>query len=63
MAEVARQKGANMGDLTLVRKARGEENHEGDRRISNGDEADVCLRSWFAAAVDVGACQRATDSR
>ncbi len=63
MAAVAAQKGANMSELTVVRKARGEEAHKGDARIAAGDDADLCLRSWFASAVDGAACKRAIDAR
>jgi len=63
MAAVAAQKGASMGELTFVRKARGDEAHKGDRRIVPGDDADRCLVSWFAAALDKDACERAANAR
>lgn len=58
MAEVVASGGANAADLTLVRKARGAENHKGGRRIDPGDDADVCLISWLGGNVDVAACRR-----
>lgn len=58
MAEVAANKGATMGELTFVRKGRGQEDHKGDTRIVVGDDADKCLVSWFAGAVDQSACSR-----
>ena len=60
MAEVAANKGATMGELTVVRKGRGQEEHKGDTRIVVGDDADKCLVSWFAGAVDTASCKRAS---
>lgn len=58
MADVAASKGAKMGDLTVVRKGRGDEEHKGGKRIVAGDDADKCLVSWFngtlAPASDAG---------
>jgi hypothetical protein len=59
MSEVAANKGATMGELTFVRKARGDEAHKGDRRIVAGDDADKCLISWFGGVVDTASCKRA----
>jgi hypothetical protein len=42
--------------LTVFRKARGDENHKGGRRIVAGDPADLCLSSWLTATVDVASC-------
>lgn len=58
MAEVVASGGAEAGNLTLVRKGRGAENHKGGRRIEPGDDADVCLVSWLGGNVDVAACRR-----
>jgi len=62
MAEVAANKGATMGDLTFVRKARGDEAHKGDRRIVPADDADKCLISWFGGVVDTATCNRAASA-
>lgn len=59
MREVAAAKGAGADRLTLVRKARGEEAHKGDRRIVPGDAADRCLLSWLSGATDTTACAAA----
>ena len=59
MREVAAAKGAGAEKLTLVRKARGEEAHKGDRRIVPGDPADRCLLSWLSGATDTTACAAA----
>lgn len=45
--------------LTLVRKARGAEAHKGGASIAAGSDADRCLVSWIAGAVDAAACDRA----
>lgn len=47
--------------LTLVRKARGAEAHKGGARITPGDDADRCVTSWLASAVDEAACARAAE--
>jgi hypothetical protein len=62
MREVAAARGAGAERLTLVRKARGEEAHKGDRRIAPGDAADRCLLSWISGATDTAACTDALAS-
>ncbi|MBK8217214.1 MAG: hypothetical protein IPK71_26110 [Myxococcales bacterium] len=62
MREVAAARGAGAERLTLVRKARGEEAHKGDRRIAPGDAADRCLLSWTSGATDTAACTDALAS-
>lgn len=62
MREVAAAKGAGAEKLTLVRKARGEEAHKGERRIVPGDPADRCLLSWLSGATDTTACAAALAS-
>ncbi|MDB4942769.1 MAG: hypothetical protein JWP97_2303 [Labilithrix sp.] len=59
MAEVVRSGGAGTERLTLVRKARFEENHKGGQRIVRGDDADVCLLTWLSSSTDQAACRRA----
>jgi hypothetical protein len=56
LALVVRDHGANAERLTLVRKARGTEQHKGGSPIAIGDPADVCLLSWLAGGVDSAAC-------
>ncbi|AKT42080.1 hypothetical protein [Chondromyces crocatus] len=47
--------------LTLVRKGRGTEYHKGNAVLVPGDDADRCLTSWLASAVDEAACERAKE--
>ena len=58
MRVVVAEHGASPERLELVRKAHGEEQHRGDRRITPGDDADKCLLTWLAGAVDTDACDR-----
>lgn len=51
------------GMLTLYRKARMTEAHEGGTRLLAGDAADRCLVSWLRATTDVGACAAAANER
>jgi hypothetical protein len=46
--------------LTVYRKARGEEEHKGGRRIVPGDPADLCLTSWLTSSVDTASCAAAS---
>ena len=59
MRDVVNDKGADPERLTLVRKAKGLEQHKGDQRIVPGDDADKCLLGWLANATDIEACDRA----
>lgn len=59
IADVAASKGAKLSELTLVRKARGEEAHKGDQRITPGDDADKCLVAWLSGARNDAACNAA----
>lgn len=59
IADVAASKGAKLSELTLVRKARGEEAHKGDTRIVPGDVADKCLVAWLSGSKDDSACKAA----
>ena len=54
--QVVREGGSEPGRLTLLRKARGVEDHEGGAVIAPGSDADRCITSWLASSVDVGAC-------
>jgi len=59
---VCEEDGRTPERLSLIRKARGEEAHKGGVRIVPGDDADLCLTSWLAAATDEAACARAAES-
>jgi len=58
LSAVVADKGASPERLTLVRKARGAENHKGGALVRAGDDSDICVTSWLAGATDVAACQR-----
>jgi len=51
--------GAAPERLTLVRKARGAEDHKGGAPFTEGDDQDTCLTSWLAGHTDAAACTRA----
>lgn len=53
--------GAEPGRLTLVRKGRGSEHHEGGVVIATGGDADRCLVSWLEGLVEAEACARAAE--
>jgi hypothetical protein len=59
MRDVVNDNGNGRERLTLVRKGRGEEDHKGDQRMVPDDEADTCLGSWLAGAVNVEKCRAA----
>jgi hypothetical protein len=59
MDEVVREGGAHPERLTLVRKARGSEHHEGRARWHEGEAGDRCLVSWLVGAVDTDSCAQA----
>jgi hypothetical protein len=46
-----------IGDLTLVRKARGAEAHEGGAPFAPDGPGERCLVSWLAGRVDTAACE------
>lgn len=52
---VVRERGAVPERLTLVRKARGAEDHKGETVVREGDAADRCVTSWLAGHTDVAA--------
>jgi hypothetical protein len=62
MAAVFADGGARPERLTLVRKARGTENHKGGALIMVGDAQDRCLTSWLAGAVLRGECLTALNT-
>lgn len=55
-------KRADPGMLTVVRKARGDEQHKGGKRITPGDAADRCLLGWLRGAPDSASCQAALNA-
>lgn len=56
------QQGARELDaLTIVRKARGSEEHKGGAPWAPGSDADRCLTSWLRGNVDVEACARSAE--
>ncbi len=55
-AEVVADWGEGAQRLTLVRKARGMEQHQGGAIAPEGGSADRCLVSWLSSAVDEAAC-------
>lgn len=46
--------------LTLVRKAKGLDNHKGGNRMASGSAMEKCLLSWLGSATDVAACNAAS---
>ncbi len=56
MALVVSDQGRDPERLTLVRKARGSENHKGGAAIAAGSAADHCILSWLSSDVDDTAC-------
>jgi hypothetical protein len=59
MRDVVKAGGAGPERLTIVRKARNDEDHKGQQRIKHGDDADRCLLTWLSSSVDVAACNAA----
>ena len=62
IANVFANQGANADDLTMIRKARGEEAHKGGALITPGDAQDICLVSWLASATNTAACAAAVST-
>jgi hypothetical protein len=59
ISAVVKDNGARPERLTLVRKARNAEKHEGQQIFVPGSDDDRCLTSWLANAVDVKLCSDA----
>jgi len=57
LALVVRDQGANPERLTLLRKARGAENHKGGAAIALGSPSDRCLLSWLSGQVEQASCE------
>jgi hypothetical protein len=56
LSAVVADHGANPERLTLVRKARGAEDHKGGSLVVVGDDSDKCITSWLAGTLDTAAC-------
>jgi hypothetical protein len=53
---VVREAGADPERLTLVRKARNREDHEGGEALPPASDGDRCLTTWLAGAPAFSAC-------
>jgi hypothetical protein len=56
MSAVVAERGRAPERLTLVRKARGLEEHQGGAALQAGDPAYQCVLSWLASAIDEPSC-------
>jgi hypothetical protein len=56
--QVVRESGTGPERLTVVRKALDMEEHIGGQAIAPGSDAERCVESWLASAIDFGACER-----
>lgn len=63
MRRVIDARAAGREQLTLYRKARGDEDHKGDRLWASGDDADLCFATWLAQTTDVAKCDAATKAK
>jgi len=63
MRRVVDARAAGREQLTLYRKARGDEDHKGDKLWATGDEADLCFATWLARTTDVAKCDAATKAK
>jgi hypothetical protein len=59
LSQVVASGGATPERLTLVRKARGTENHKGGAVIVPGDARDVCMTTWLEGHAEASACAAA----
>ncbi len=48
--------------LTMVRKARGIEQHKGGQLVTVGDPLDTCIVGWLTGEGDAGACNMVLDT-
>ena len=58
LSQVVEDHGADPDRLTLIRKARGLEDHKGGQRMVIGDDADLCVTGWLAGTPNEAACLR-----
>ena len=61
MSDVVAERGSAPERLTLVRKARGLEDHKAGALLRAGDPADRCVTSWLASATDEEQCALGAD--
>jgi hypothetical protein len=59
MSLVISEGGAHPERLTLLRKARGTEDHKGLALWAEGDPQDQCVTSWLAGHTDPAICAQA----
>lgn len=59
MSLVVTEGGAHPERLTLLRKARGTEDHKGLALWPEGDPQDICVTSWLAGHTDTAICKQA----
>ncbi len=59
MTNVVRDK-SGYDRLSLVRKAKGLDNHKGGNRMGSGSPMEKCLLSWLGSATDVASCNEAS---
>jgi hypothetical protein len=60
MSEVA--SGGDPSLLTMVRKARGTEDHKGGQIWTQGDDSDLCLTTWLTGSPSSSDCKNAVTS-
>ena len=58
LTHVVREGGGAPERLSLIRKARGLDDHKGGTVMSAGDDQDRCFTSWLANQPDENACKR-----
>ncbi len=61
LTAVVSERGLHPEELTLVRKARGREDHKGGAPWPFSSNADRCFSSWLQGTVDVDSCTRAAE--
>jgi hypothetical protein len=59
LRDVAADHGQDPERLTFIRKGRNVEAHKGGQRLVPGEDADKCITSWLAGAVDANVCKAA----
>jgi hypothetical protein len=59
LSAVVADGGAHPERLTMVRKARGLEDHKGGAPFHQDDPGDRCLTTWLAGSTDLDACASA----
>jgi hypothetical protein len=62
MSRVIAEKGARPGRLTMIRKARGIEQHKGGQLMDEADALDTCIVGWLAGAEFLAACDAVAET-